>query len=230
VDQDLAYRQLLRTSLIALILCAILVTLCYFLVDRPVAFFVAEHHLNRSVVLKRLTLPPPYGDKVAPILLVALAVRRVWGPFRHCEQTVFAACLSLMLTIVFKEQLKIAFGRTWPGTWTHDNPSLLKNDVYGFFPFHGGDWEHGDWYASFPSGHTARVLAVVSVVWIAYPWWRWLCILATVTIAVSLVGMDYHFVGDVIAGGFLGGIVGMWTAQCCGLRGRFFEGSAKTPS
>ena len=33
-------------------------------------------------------------------------------------------------------------------------------------------------------------------------------------VAVGLLGMDYHFVGDVIAGGFVGGIVGTYTARC----------------
>jgi hypothetical protein len=40
------------------------------------------------------------------------------------------------------------FGRTWPESWLGDNPSWIRDDVFGFFPFHGGrGWE------SFPSGH-----------------------------------------------------------------------------
>jgi hypothetical protein len=35
--------------------------------------------------------------------------------------------------------------------------------------------------------------------------------------AVGLLGMDYHFVGDVIAGGFVGGVVGAYTAHYTGL-------------
>ena len=35
----------------------------------------------------------------------------------------------------------------------------------------------------------------------------------------GLVGMDYHFVGDVVAGGFVGGIVGAYTAHFAGLGG-----------
>ncbi len=171
--------------------------------------------MSRS--LKWLTYPPPYCDPAAVVLLVGLLIRRGLGPFHRWEQVLFAGCVSLLLANEVKNQLKFAFGRTWPDTWIRDNPSLLQNDVYGFFPYWGGDRKDSDWYASFPSGHTARVLAIVSVVWIAYPWWRWLCVLAALTIAVSLIGMDYHFVGDVIAGGFLGGLVGTWTAQVWGL-------------
>ena len=35
---------------------------------------------------------------------------------------------------------------------------------------------------------------------------------------VALVGNNYHFVGDCVAGGFLGSIGGAWTAHFLGLR------------
>jgi hypothetical protein len=47
--------------------------------------------------------------------------------------------------------------------------------------------------------------------------WRWACGLASVAVAAGLLGMVYHFVGDVIAGGFVGGIVGAYTAHYTGL-------------
>ena len=37
-EADLPYRRLLRQSVGALLVCAVLVTVCYFFVDRPVAF------------------------------------------------------------------------------------------------------------------------------------------------------------------------------------------------
>ncbi len=55
------------------------------------------------------------------------------------------------------------FGRDWPETWIDNNPSLIRDGAYGFHPFHGNSA-----YGSFPSGHTARTLAVAAVVWIAY--------------------------------------------------------------
>jgi len=56
--------------------------------------------------------------------------------------------------------LKFLFGRTWP-------LGLFRRHVYGFFPFHTGPQ-----YASFPSGHTAAVCAVLSILWIWYPRFR----------------------------------------------------------
>ena len=95
-----------------------------------------------------------------------------------------------------KIQLKLVFGRTWPDTFRDNNPSFLRDGVYGFNFFHGG---HG--YAAFPSGHTAVTCAVISVLWIYCPKWRWLYALAVLAVAVGLIGANYHFVSDVIAGG-----------------------------
>jgi hypothetical protein len=37
-------------------------------------------------------------------------------------------------------------------------------------------------------------------------------------VATGLIGMDYHFVSDVLAGGFIGATVGTYTAYLGGLR------------
>ena len=216
--------RLLRNSLAALLLCAALVLLCYWFVDRPVAFYVHDRRFADHPALKWVTYPPPILQAWVPVVLAALLVRRVWGPFRRWERAAMAACVSLVLADQFRETLAFVFGRYWPETWVNDNPSLIREGAYGFHPFHGGIA-----YASFPSGHAARTVAVAAVVWIAYPRWRWACGLVSVAVAVGLLGMDYHFVGDVIAGGFVGGIVGAYTAHCTGLGGPHPAGSPNEP-
>jgi membrane-associated phospholipid phosphatase len=215
--QALLYRGTAALVVCAVLVtvCAVLVTLCYFFVDRPVAFFVHNHGINRFVVLEWMTYSPIALEHAAPVVLVLAAIRLAWGPLTRLETTLFAAAVNLAVTLALKNELKIVFGRYWPETWTHDNQSLISNDAYGFHPFH-----EGSAYGSFPSGHTARICAVVSVVWIAYPGWRWLCVLAAGSVVVGLVGMDYHFVGDIIAGAFLGSITGMYTAHFFRLDGK----------
>jgi len=212
VDSDQNFGRLLRKTSAALLVCAVLVLLCYMWVDRPVAFYVHDQRIADHAVLKWLTYPPPVLQAWVPVVLSALMVRRAWGPFRGWEWALAAACVSLVVADQFRDSLAYVFGRYWPETWTHDNPSLIRDGAYGFHPFHDGSA-----YDSFPSGHTARTLAAAAVVWIGYPRWRWVCAGASVAVAVGLVGMDYHFVGDVIAGGFVGSIVGVYTAYCCGL-------------
>jgi membrane-associated phospholipid phosphatase len=209
------FKRLLRGSLVAFLLGAILVAVCYFFVDRPVAFFVRDQGFDGYEFLKWFTYPPAYFQDWSPVVLVGLMVRRAFGPFHRCELALLAATISVVLADQFKQSLAFVFGRTWPDTWIDNNPSLLRDGVSHFNFFHGGRGGRG--YQSFPSGHTARTLAAAAVVWIAYPWWRWAAVAASLAVAVGLIGMNYHFVGDVVAGGFIGGLVGTYTAACCGL-------------
>ncbi len=221
----MANRTLLFRSVAALVIGAVLVVLAYFFVDRQTAEFVQAQHLDRyqavTTVLQDFTyFPDPGLEWLAAVLLVLAGLRLTWGPLSRPERVFFAAALSLLVAIFLKEYLKTAFGRTWPSTWIGDppsNPSLLGKDgkhagAYGFFQHFGGKA-----YTSFPSGHTVRIVAFAAVFWVAYPWTRWLCVLATLLVAVGLVGLNYHFVGDVIGGAVVGGITGAYAARFAGL-------------
>jgi membrane-associated phospholipid phosphatase len=208
---ELKYRTLLLRTLIATAFCIVLVLICYFWIDRPVAFFVYHHHINKIQVFRGLTYPPPEVQNWSALALTILLVRRAWGSFLRWQKTLFVACLSLIVADDFRISLGDVFGRYWPETWTHDNPSLIGTGTYGFHPF-----QRGDDVGSFPSGHATRILAFATVWLIAIPRNRILQVVVIVLSAsmlVSLVAMNYHFVSDVIAGSVLGGIVAMYAAQ-----------------
>jgi membrane-associated phospholipid phosphatase len=207
-----SFRTLLRRVAVSLVACCLLVTLAYHFVDRPVAFFVQEHRLNRPAALEWMTHTAMAFDALAALTVVLTAVRLALGQPSRLERTLFAAALSLMAAVALEFYLKPLFGRYWPQTWVTDNPSLIRDDAYGFHPLHSGSA-----YGSFPSGHTARAVAFLWVVWAAYPRWGWLCLLAVVSVAVGLVGMNYHFVGDTIGGAFLGACTGMYAARLAGV-------------
>ncbi|HEY7309952.1 MAG TPA: phosphatase PAP2 family protein [Gemmataceae bacterium] len=203
-----SFQTLLRRFAMALPVCALLVTLAYLFVDRPVAFFVHDHHLNRIAALEWMTHTAMAFDALASAIVFLAAVRLAFGPLTRLERTLFAAALSLMVAVAFEYYLKFLFGRYWPETWVNDNPSLIRDNAYGFHPFHDGSA-----YGSFPSGHTARTVALLWVIGVAYPRWVWLCVLAAASVVVGLVGMNYHFVGDTIGGTFLGAWTGMYAAR-----------------
>jgi len=186
----------------ALAVAAILVVVCYFFVDRPVAFYVHNHQLAQYRVLKWLTYPPPWVQTWSPLALALLVLRRAWGPFSKCEKALFVSLISVIVADQFRYSLGDLFGRYWPETWTHDNPSLIGNGTYGFHPF-----QHGDDIGSFPSGHAARILGFTWVWWLAMPRLRPLLALVCAPMLASLVLMNYHFVGDVVAGSVLGAVV-----------------------
>ena len=208
---ELEYRTLLLRTLITAAFCVVGVLICYFWIDRPVAFFVYHHHINTIQVFRWLTYPPPEVQNWSALVLTILMVRRAWGSFLCWQKTLFVACLSLIVADDFRISLGDVFGRYWPETWTHDNPSLIGTGTYGFHPF-----QRGDDIGSFPSGHATRILAFATVWLIAMPRSRTVQVVVIVfsaSMLVSLVAMNYHFVSDMIAGGVLGGIVAMYAAH-----------------
>ncbi len=201
-------RTLLNRSLIAIAATTIAVVFCYFFIDRPVAFFVHNHRIARFEEFRWLTEPSPMVQGWSPLVLVLLAVRRAFGPWKLWQQTLFLACVSLIVADQFRESLGDICGRYWPETWHDNNPSLIGTGAYGFHPF-----QVGDDTGSFPSGHAARIAGFFSVFWFAMPRGRWLYALITIPMLVALIAMNYHFVGDAIAGCVLGAIIGTWTTK-----------------
>jgi len=210
------YRRLLRCTLVTIALCCAAILICYFWIDRPVAFFVYRHHINTIQVFRWLTYPPPEVQNWSALALTILVVRRAWGPFLRWQKVLLVACLSLIVADDFRISLGDVFGRYWPETWTHDNPSLIGTGTYGFHPF-----QRGDDIGSFPSGHACRILAFAAVWVIGMPHSRTVQVLAIilcVPMLVSLVLMNYHFVGDVIAGSVLGGLVATYAVHLARLQ------------
>jgi membrane-associated phospholipid phosphatase len=213
---ELEYRTLLFRTLIATAFCIAAVLICYFWIDRPVAFLVYRHHINSIRIFRWLTYPPPEVQNWSALVLTALMVRRAWGPFLLWQKTLLVACLSLIVADDFRISLGDVCGRYWPDTWTYDNPSLIGTGTYGFHPF-----QRGDDVGSFPSGHAARILAFGTVWLVAMPRSRTVqvvVIILSASMLMSLVAMNYHFVSDVIAGSVLGGIIAVYAAQLARLQ------------
>ncbi len=205
------YRKLLRCTLIITGLSVAAVAICYFWIDRPVAFFVYHHQINKFRIFRWLTYPPPELQNWSALVLTILMVRRAWRPFLPWQNLLLVAFLSLIVADTFRISLGDVFGRYWPETWTHDNPSLIGTGTYGFHLF-----QRGDDIGSFPSGHACRILGFATVWWVAMPRNRTVHVMVMVLCApmlVSLVAMNYHFVSDVIAGSVLGEIVATYAAH-----------------
>jgi len=209
LDSD--HFRLMRKSLTALSLGLATVVVCYFSLDRQVAFFVYNHQINDVQIFRWLTFPPPIVQAWTPVVIALLMLIRVRQPFTRWQLALFGACVSLILADQFRTSLGEVCGRYWPETWFDHNRSLIGTGTYGFHPFRSDDD-----VGSFPSGHAARILGFAGVWWIAYPGIRWLLVVLCLPMLLSLIAMDYHFVSDVIAGGVMGGIVAAYTALLTG--------------
>ena len=202
------YRRLVCSALLWLAGGAATVVICYFWVDRPVAFLVQREEFNKIALFKWLTYPPPIVQGWAPVGLAGLILWRWRGPLNRWQLALLMACVGVILADQFRVSLGSVCGRYWPETWTHNNPSLIGTGAYGF-QFYTGSEDIG----SFPSGHSARI-AGFAAAWLVF-FRRSLPIVAALCLPMlaSLVLMNYHFVGDVVAGSMLGGLVGVFAAK-----------------
>ena len=196
----------LRGWLLALVLAALAVVISYYWLDRPIALFVhSQFPRNIRVLLEPVTYIPNPLIWVATITFLAFGIRGLAGRLLSKMQTAILLCsASLIIAETIKSELKFVFGRTWPETWRQNSPSFIHDGIYGFNWFHGGDA-----YQSFPSGHMTAICAVASVLWIYYPRLRPIYLMVTLAVLVGLVGNNYHFLSDTIAGTFVGASTGL---------------------
>lgn len=185
----------------------------YVWLDRPIALLANAYHVHQGNFAKLTYIPEP----LVALACVTFAVCGLWvlarRPLPYWSNVALLSSISVLVTELTKNQLKFVFGRTWPETFVQNNPSFIRDGVYGFNFFHGGPG-----YASFPSGHTAATCALASVLWILVPQGRPLYAMVVMAVVVGLVGADYHFLSDIIAGGFVGISIGwmtvvIWRAQ-----------------
>ena len=90
-EQD--YGELLRRMLATMALCSAAVLVCYFWIDRPVAFFIDRPN-QQTPGFPMLSYPPPELQTWSPLVLTLLMLRRAWGPFMHWQKVLLVACLA----------------------------------------------------------------------------------------------------------------------------------------
>lgn len=194
--------------LAALALVAAATIVSYAWLDRPLALFahgLASTH--KHALFEPLTHIPDPLIPAAAIVFVVIGLFALSGrALSRFPRVLVLCCLSLTMGEAVKSQLKFLFGRTWPETWVGNNPSFIHDGAYGFNWFHGGSG-----FASFPSGHMTATCALISVLWICYPRLKPVYVLAVLAVAFGLIGANFHFLSDVIAGSFLGVSIGWMT-------------------
>jgi membrane-associated phospholipid phosphatase len=199
-------------------LTALAVELSMRYADRPISIFVAKS-LGSFRLAEKLTDTPSFFIPISLLVFGIFLWRRFAAePLAKLDTACLLAGVSLLVTNLVNDALKLLFGRTWP---QYLFPSFIGQGAYGFHPFH-----HGYGYKSFPSGHAAAVCALLSVAWQFYPRFRSLYAFTAVSFSTLLVVMNFHFLADVIAGAFLGFSTGF---ACCAVwyhlspRGRSVE-------
>lgn len=200
----------LRLWLLTLIIVALAVVISFYWIDQPLALFIHNHlpYNARSLTVPATKVPNPL-TWLATITFVALGLCDFSGqPLSRLSAAALACSVSLMAAELIKNNLKFMFGRTWPESWVQSYPSFIRDGVYGFNWFHGGNAYH-----AFPSGHMTAICAVVSVLWIFYPRFKIIYVAVALAGLLVLVGLNFHFLSDAIAGAFVGVSMGVMTTQ-----------------
>lgn len=181
------------------------VLVCYRWIDRPAAILMHRAvgpGAPLSPLFHVLTHLPDLLTTLGVGLVILLPLMGWWGGATRRRLFLRAAFLigsSFVLASSIKTILKWGFGRTWPETWVHNNPSLIRDGVFQFSPFHGGSG-----WSAFPSGHMTAVVSVAMMGWHLWPRLAPLWIVAIIGAGLGLIGLNLHFVSDVLAGGYIG--------------------------
>jgi membrane-associated phospholipid phosphatase len=186
-------------------------TVSYFFLDRSIAFF-AHEHLRQAMFVQMQKLPEPLLPAAVTAAIAMGALHLSGRPLARWQKILFFCSVAILLTTVITDELKSVFGRTWPETWSNNNPSLIHDGVFGFNPGRSGRA-----YSAFPSGHTADIATAATLIWALWPRLWPVSVLAVAVVVVGLVGANYHFLSDMIAGGFLGASVALATLRLSGL-------------
>lgn len=174
--------------------------------DKPIAIFVHDT-LGWGILPSVADLPILSIPLLSALVFVMCGLSAALGRhFSMLEKTVLLCDVSTLAAEAIKNELKFAFGRTWPDSLTPSIQSLIRDNVYGFHFF-----QSGKSFELFPSGHAAFVAAIMSVIWILYPKLRHACSACIVAADVGLIALNVHFLSDVVAGSFVGVSTGLFT-------------------
>jgi len=167
-------------------------------IDRPLARLMAQFHLFQALLAKAPVELPVMIALASLAVLLGGSYLAAGKPLPKGVAAGMLAGLALAWSLCLIEfVLKPVFGRTPPTAY-------LQNSQYVFHWFY---W--GDAFGSFPSGHTDQATAILSILWVFYPRWRWVYAGALFLLAFALILGEWHFLSDVIAGGFIGMLSGV---------------------
>ena len=175
----------------------ILILLSIETVDRPIALFL---HSRGSDLHALFAVTGQLGEGWGWLVLFALGFGGLhWGgelprlrpiakPMRALSAVPAFLFVSIAASGLAVDVMKIGFGRLRPKL-------LFHSDLYGFTWF---GWRPDHW--SFPSGHTATIVALLTALWWLWPRHLLFYILAAAIVAASRVVVGAHYPSDVMAG------------------------------
>lgn len=165
------------------------------LIDKNLADWLHVNGFDHFLVLNHFTQnSPQIIGLFSVVILLIVPIDKSYG---RKIILVVIGLIVLYVALKLKTELKCIFGRNWPlfclGEWAA-NSSPFKNN-YGI----NFNW-HSSWAGTLPSGH-ATFISLVSLMMVRlYPRFMRYYIAYTCILIICLVWLNYHFLGDCLAG------------------------------
>jgi membrane-associated phospholipid phosphatase len=165
--------------------------LSYFYIDKPLAVHLKSSNYDVLHIFSLITRLGVSTWYLVTSSLVFLCFRYLNKEKAFAHQALFFF-LSVALSGLLADSLKFVFGRYRPNM-------LFDKGLYGFTLFQSG-------YAfnSFPSGHANTITAVAVALYFIYPRFKYFYALVAASVIVSRLVLGSHYLGDVVAGSYLG--------------------------
>jgi lipid A 4'-phosphatase len=128
-------------------------------------------------------------------------LRPVAVPMRVLSAVPAFLFLSVSVSGIVADVLKIIFGRSRPKLF-------FQSGVYDFSWL---SWRPDYW--SFPSGHSATIVALMTALWYLWPQHLLFYILAATIVAASRIVVGAHYFSDVLAGALLAVLTTRYVAR-----------------
>jgi len=186
------------------------VVVSIWVIDRPLAlYFHARDHDLRSLFDFTGRLGLAYG--YLTVFGVAFVVLH-WGgalprlaqfalPLRALSAVPAFLFVSIAASGVIVDVLKVVFGRARPKL-------LFQSDIYGFDWL---SWRPDHW--SFPSGHSATIVALMTALWFLWPPHILFYVLVAAIVCVSRLVVGAHYPADRLAGALIAVLTTRYVAQ-----------------
>jgi membrane-associated phospholipid phosphatase len=169
----------------------LVIVISYLFIDLPVArFFHALSQETRNV-FEWITKAGVSTAYLVVSFGLFIFFRWIRGNRRHSDRALLFFT-SIALSGIVTNIIKFMVGRLRP-------KMFFERGLYGFEPFHIG-YE----FNSLPSGHVTTVFAIATTCSIFWPKYRIPLYLFAAIVAVSRLVLTAHYLGDVLAGAFIG--------------------------
>lgn len=191
------------------LIVATLIVICFLVLDEPAAAFRGQWAGSVGRLATQMTDIGLGVWYLVPAILALIVANQIdWNRFSGqrllllYNWTILAAyaLVSVGGALLLSNIVKNIIGRARP---TH----YADHGVYAFDPFTGD----ASW-ASFPSGHSSTVGAVVGVLALLVPWSRWVVIPFGMWLVATRIVVGAHHPSDVVAGFAFGFVVSVLAA------------------